>query len=54
MQARELQQKYEKKMKMLRDDLELRRKQVRLRDGMGQRPTLQPLTLQSLSSWAGE
>lgn len=28
-QARELQQKYEKKMKMLRDDLELRRKQVR-------------------------
>lgn len=28
LQARELQQKYEKKMKMLRDDMELRRKQV--------------------------
>jgi hypothetical protein len=35
LQARELQQKYEKKMKMLRDDLELRRKQVGGMTGSG-------------------
>lgn len=32
-QAKDLQSKYEKKMKMLRDDMELRRKQVRVGEG---------------------